>query len=386
MSRLANPGSVSTPTNTTGERAEESAVAVVPFVRASAETREQGNVDVSKLITSSDQAFGTFDIPANGYLDALVVLVEATGGVGGAATVAAAEDAPFSALKNITIQEPSGSTIPFFNTGYELMLAAKFGGYFFANDPRQSPVFSGVVTGAGASGNFTFIVRVPIALGRREALGALPNQDSDATFKFKAELAKSSEIYTTAPATTLPTVRLRAWVEAWEMPAETTASVRNVTEPPAMNTTQFWTSVPHDVTAGVNKTRLTRMGNYIRNFIFILRRTGTSRANGQADWPEQTILWFDKRPRDIVDKSVWRHQIYERYGYTGTADTAGAPENGVFPYDFCHELTGKVGYETRDLWLETISSSRVEIEGSYGNAGKLTVMYNDVAVAGNVFL
>lgn len=379
---MANPGTISTPSGTTGtERSDESAVSVVPFVRASAETREQGNVDVSKLITASDQAFGTFDIPANGYLDALVVLVEATGGTGAGAV--AAEDAPWNALKNITIQEPSGSTIPFFNTGYELMLAAKFGGYFFANDPRQSPVFTAV---SGTGGNFTWICRVPIALGRREALGALPNQDSDATFKFKADLAKSTDIYATPPATTLPSVRLRAWVEAWEMPAETTANVRNVTEPPALNTTQFWTSVPYDVTAGVNKTRLTRMGNYVRNFIFILRRAGTSRANGQADWPDQTILWFDKRPRDIIDKSVWRHQIYERYGYFGTADTAGAPENGVFPYDFCHELTGKVGYETRDLWLETISSSRVELEGSYLTAGKLTVMYNDVAVAGNVFL
>lgn len=385
---MANPGAVATPTNVANSESNsaDAAVMTVPFVRASAETREQGNMDTSKQITAADQALGTFDVPANGYFDGFVILVEATGGVGGAANVAAQEDAPFCALKNIQIQEPNGSTIPFFNTGYELMLACKFGGYFFANDPRQSPVFSGVVTGAGASGNFTWIGRVPIGLGRREALASLPNQDSDATFKFKADLARSSDIYSTAPATTLPTVRVQAWVEAWEMPAETTGNVRNVTQPPAMNTTQFWTSVPYDVTTGVNKTRLTRMGNYVRNFLFILRRAGTSRVNGQADWPEQVILWFDKRPKDVINKSVWRHQIYERYGYFGTADTAGAPENGVFPYDFCHELTGKVGYETRDLWLETISSSRVEIEGTYGNAGKLTVMYNDIAVAGNVFL
>lgn len=382
---MANPGSMNTPTNATGNDestgTKDNQVMSVPFTRASAESREQGNTDKSLLMTASQQALGTFDVPANGYFDALIVKVTATGGAGTAVT--AEEDAPWNALQNITIQEPNGSTIPYFNSGYGLMLAAKYGGYWFGNDPRQSPVFSAI---AGATGNFTWICRIPIALGRREALGALPNQDSDATFKFKADLAASGTVYGTVP-TTLPTVRVQTWLEAWEMPAASGGNARNVTEPPAMNTTQFWTEVPHDVQSGIDKVRLTRMGNYIRNFIFVLRRTSGTRANGESDWPEQTTLWFDKRPRDIVDNDVWKHQIYERYGYFGaTADTAGATENGVRPYDFCHDLTGRVGWETRDGWLETISSSRVELEGNFGNAGTLTVMYNDVAVAGNVFL
>lgn len=387
MPKLANPGSMNTPTNAAGSNGEqtgkgETAVVSVPFTRASAESREQGNTDTTKTMTASQQALGTFDIPANGYFDGLVVKVTATGGDHSTAGAVADEDGPWNALQNITIQEPNGSTIPYFNSGYGLMLAAKFGGYWFGNDPRQSPVFSAV----DGEGNFTWICRIPIGLNRREALGSLPNQDSDATFKFKADLAASGTVYSTPPDTTLPDVRVQTWLEAWEMPAATAGNMRNVTEPPAMNTTQFWTEVPHDVQAGIDKVRLTRMGNYIRNFIFVLRRTSGTRANGQSDWPEQTTLWFDKRPRDIIDKDVWSHTIYERYGYTGTPDSAGAPENGVFPYDFCHDLNGRVSWETRDGWLETISSSRVELEGNFGNAGTLTVMYNDVAVAGNVFL
>lgn len=376
---------MNTPTNATGPAATgtgEAAVMSVPFTRASAESREQGNVDTSLLMLASSQNLGTHDIPANGYFDGLMVKVQATGGDHSTGVTVASEDAPFNALSNVIIQEPNGSTIPVFNTGYEMMLAAKYGGYWFGCDPRQSPVFTAV----DGEGNFTFICRVPIALQRREALGALPNQDSDATFKFKADLAASTTVYTTPPNVALPTVRVRAWLEAWEMPAATAGNQVNVTEPPAMNTTQFWTSVPYPVAGALDKTRLTRMGNYIRMFLFILRRTAGTRANGQSDWPEQVTLWFDKRPRDIVDKDVWRHTVYERYGYTGTPDTAGAPENGVFPYDFAHDLTGKVGWETRDGWLETISSSRVEIEGTYANAGQLTVMYNDIAVAGNVFM
>lgn len=382
---MANPGSMNTPTSAPGSNSGqrgESQVVTVPFTRASAESREQGNTDKSLLMTASQQALGTFDIPANGYFDGLVIKVTATGSSDTANDAAGTEDAPWNVLQNITVQEPNGSTIPYFNTGYGLMLAAKFGGYWFGNDPRQSPVFTAI----DAEGNFQWICRIPIALNRREALGALPNQDSDATFKFKADLAASATVYSNIPDIALPTVRVQTWLEAWEMPAATAGNMRNVTEPPAMNTTQFWTEVPHDVNAGIDKIRLTRMGNYIRNFIFVLRRAGTSRANGQTDWPEQTTLWFDKRPRDIVDKDVWMHTQYERYGYTGTADTAGAPENGVFPYDFCHDFNGRVSWETRDGWLHTISSSRVEVEGNFTTAGVMTVMYNDIAVAGNVFL
>lgn len=378
---MANPGSMNTPSGGNAGTKQAEQAPSVPFVRASAEAREQGNVDKALLMTTGDQALGTFDIPANGYLAGFVILVEATGGTGAGAV--GAEDAPWSALKNITIQEPSGGAIPYFNTGYELMLANKFGGYWFANDPRQSRVFS-AITGTG--GNFTWMARVPLSLNVREALGALPNQDAQSSFKFKADLARSTEVYSTPPATTLPTVRVRAWAEEWEQPQQMQGDRRNQTEPPAMNTTQFWTSVPYPVNAGLNKIRLTRMGNYVRNFVFVFRRASTSRVNGEADWPAQTTLWFDKRPKDIIDVNVWRHQVWERYGYFGTLDTAGAPENGVYPYDFAHEFTGKVGAEDRDLWLETIGSSRVEFEGTFANAGTLTVIYNDVAVAGNVFL
>lgn len=378
---MANPGSLNTPSNPAPSEEGGAVATVVPFVRASGEAREQGNVDVAKIFTGSSQNFGTFDLPANGYLSGLILLVEATTGAGTGAT--GTEDAPWNCLANVQIQEPAGATIPFFNSGYDLMIANKFGGYWFANDPRQSRVFSAI---AGTGGNFSFMLRIPLALNVREALGALPNQDAASTFKFKADLAASTTVFATPPATTLPTVRLRAWCEEWEQPEEATANVPNQTTPPGMNTTQFWTSVPYTINSGLNKTRLTRMGNYVRNFIFIHRRGGTSRVNGEADFPTQTTLWFDKRPKDIIDINVWRQQVYERYGYFGTVDTAGAPENGVYPYDFAHDFNGKVGQENRDLWLETIGSSRVEVEGTFGQAGVMTVLFNDVSVAGNIFL
>src|SRR3982750_2657802 len=127
------------------------AVAVVPFIRASAQHREPAGIDVSRQITAADQDLGTFDIPAYGYVRSLLILVQATGGSG--TSVTQAEDGPFAALKNIFLTEPNGAFIAAFNSGYETFLADKWGGLRdpAGSDFRQSPTYSAV---ASATGNF----------------------------------------------------------------------------------------------------------------------------------------------------------------------------------------------------------------------------------------
>ena len=61
-------------------------------------------------------------------------------------------------------------------------------------------------------------------------------------------------------------------------------------------------------------------------------------------------------------------------------------DNGVFVYDFMHEFDGLYGRGNRDLWLPTLGSTRLEVQGSFGTAGTLTVLTNDVAIAGSVFI
>jgi hypothetical protein len=85
--------------------------------------------------------------------------------------------------------------------------------------------------------------------------------------------------------------------------------------------------------------------------------------------------------------------MYERSGYGGAVgatipanDAAQGLDNGVFVYDFMHEFDGMLGRENRDLWLPTLGSTRLELQGSFGAAGTLTVLTNDVAIAGNVFI
>lgn len=362
---------------------------VVPFIRASAEHREPAGIDVSRAMTAADQDLGVFDIPAYGYVRSIVLLVQATGGAGTAVT--AAEDGPWNAIKNIALTEPNGATIAQFNSGYDLMVANKFGGYrhVLGSDPRASVVFSGV---GSTTGNFAFLVRIPVELNFRDGLGSLPNQNAAATFKLRITQAASTSVYGTVP-TTLPTVRVRAFLEAWDQPETQTAGQANQVTPPAMNTTQFWSSQVYNLNAGSQTIRLTRVGNYLRNLVFILRRGGTSRANGDADWADPLTIYLDTRPLDIVERNNAKQQMFERGGYgaaLGTTipanDSAMGLENGVFVYDFMHEFDGTYGHENRDLWLPTLGSTRLELQGSFGNSGTLTVLTNDVAIAGSVFI
>lgn len=358
----------------------QQAMVAKSFVRASMEHRESAGIDKTVTITSSDQDLGSFAIPAYGYLRSLVLLVTASGGAG---TAVFAADSPWNVLKNIVLSEPNGATIAQFNTGYDLYLATKYGGFRAWNDPALDPDY----TTSTAGGSFTFMVRIPLELRGRDALGSLPNQNAAAAFQLRMTVAASTTAYSTPPPTTLPNIRVRVFSEEWDQPAISSDGTANMTTPPAMNTTQFHTKQIYPVVAGQNTIRLTRVGNYIRTLYFIYRDASNVRVlNSTNNWPGITTLYYDTRPVDYIQDVVWRKTMKERFCYDQAAEAARGLNNGVYIYDFCHEFDGSVGYELNDLWLPTLSSTRLEIQGSFGVAGTLEVITNDVAVAGNVFL
>lgn len=382
-----------TPGGTAGGTAQkagpnQSAVPIAtPFIRASQLHRESAGVDIQRQLTAATQDLGAFPVPAYGYLRSLMLLVQGTGGSGTAVT--ATEDAPWNVLQSILLQEPNGATIQQFNSGYDLYLVNKYGGYRFINDPRSSPVFS---LSVGTAANFSFLVRIPVEINLRDALGALPNQNSAAPFQLRMSLAPIATVFG-GTVSVAPTVRIRVYAEEFDQPELQTEGVANQTTPPAMNTTQYWSVQQYPVNAGNISVRLTRMGNFIRNLIFIFRTAAGSRSGADASFPDPATLYWDTRPIDLVERNNWLHQIFERYTYGAVrgngATAAESPlgrDLGVFPYDFCHEFDGSVGFENRDLWLPTIGSTRLEIGGTWGVAGTLFVLTNDVSVAGNVFL
>lgn len=360
-------------------------IASVPFIRATDENLQPANLDrTSAVLSANSQDFGIVDIPAYGYLAHLYILVEATGGAAGLNNAVAKEDAPFSILRDIALTEPNGANIVQFTDGWQMYLAQKYGGYLPAvsADPKASPLYSAIAT----TGNFTFILRLPVAVSYRDGVGALANQDSAGQFKLRLKVGATTDIYSTAP-DTKPTVRVRAWMAGWDQPEPTSGGVANAVEPPAHGTTSFWSVQSGiSVVAGQNTIELKRKGNYLRQIIFVLRRAGTSRANAQTDWPLDSQFMRDAFPARYYNDLVWRQRMFERTGFDQTIETKNGPDNGVRFHDYMSEFSGVLGYENRDNWQPTRGSTRVELNGAFITAGTLDIIYNDVAIAQNVFL
>lgn len=358
---------------------------LVPFVRAAQEHVEAFH-DTSTPLGAGTVALSPIDVPAYGFMRGIFIEVTATGGVGGAANVAAKGDAPFSVLSDISLSDVNGQPIVGPLGGYDLFLVNKFGGYRRATtNPKLHPDYSGVASGAGASGNFTFLLYLPIEVSGRDGLGALANLNAASSYKLRMSVAPSADVYATAPATTLPTIRVRAWLDAWTQPAQTDLRGHaQATQPPAHGSTSFWSKKIVNVSAGQQTIRLDRVGNLVRNLVFVFRDAAGVR--NKASFPGTFDLTWDTRLLKSLSPGVWRGQMSQRYNLTGADDTAAGLDTGVYVEDYCHEFDGLAGAEMRDGWLPTVQSTRLEVLGNFGAAGTLTILTNDVSPAGEVFV
>jgi hypothetical protein len=365
------------------------APAVVPFIRGSGLNRPAVFYDTSGLtLTTSTQDLGPIDVYAYDYMRAITIRVDTTsaGGGSGATTV---EDGPFCMLTNIKVLQPNGQTMYQVSSGFSSAMIHKYGGYQYKNDPREAPDYT-YTTGSGTAPSASFIIRIPFELNIRDALGTLPNKNAAAPFKLFITLNTLANVWGGSPTT--PTFRVRCALEAWDQPPSSLNGAPVQTTPPNMNTLQRWTEQQIAVSSGNFDARLTQLGNYIRMLIPILRRSSSTRANGEADWPDPVSIVLDNDVKDYIPKEMWVQDVYEKWGYAlvgqgtaGVGDVANAKDNGVYPYDYCHEFDGKVGHETGDLYLPTIESEQYVFRGSWGNAGTITLLINDVLPQGNIF-
>ncbi len=371
---MPNPGTMapSAPPAEAKAKATTPAVAANPFTRASREVVETFH-DQSRPLAAGSTQVADVEVPSFGYLRNIVIEVTATGGAAGAAVVAAREDAPWSVLTDIQLTDVNGRPLSGPITGFDVFLINKWlPGSNFDSNPANLPSFAPV----DANGNFSFELTIPVEVSLRDALGALPNQSASSEYRLSYTIAGSADVYTTAPATTLPTIRVRAHLESWS-PAEPVdpRGIPNMTEPPAVGTTQHFVKSLPVIQAGEQRVRFTRVGNMIRGLILVLRNTANPRLRTTVDFPEQFRLEWDQKNLLVARRDYLRNQMRKRTGY--------APDTGVIVLDFAHDLDGRIGNEMRDQWLPTTLATRLEVVGNFGaNAGKLDIITNDVAPAG----
>lgn len=355
----------------------------LPFTSSARRHREQMAVANSSFTlaatTIPEQA-----IPAYGFIRGLWLRAVASGGSG--TSVAGNADAPFVVFGAISVTDPDGAPIYSVNSGYTAFLIHKYGGYLNGAsiaDPRQDNFFSNI---ASTTGNFQFQLWIPLEITRRNALGVLPNTDSGKQYKLNITTNGTATVYSTAPGTTTPTLTISVFLDAWTQPPAQDVLGRTLTRvPPLVGTTQYWSRQSIPVNAGQsNGQTFGRVGNIVRGWIFVFRNSSGVRQ-AAANFMSPATLYRDGYNYDVIEINNWLTEIAYYYGYnSGSFDTAGGPDTGVYPYMFIFDLSGVPGNELRGQYWPTLQSSRIELDGSYGVAGTLEVLTNDIAPTGDL--
>lgn len=345
---------------------------VVEFTAAAHEHVEGAFFDVTQAMGTSAVQLGPYEIPAYGYMRSVVLLVTVSA-AGALGTGVLNEDFPFTVFDSVTLNDVNGAPIvgPF--SGFDLYLANLYGGYAFRQDPTLQPDYSAAYTTA------SFMLRVPVEIHANTGLGSLPNQNAAASYKLAVTLSPLVNNFNSAGVgtATANTYRIRGYLEAWSQPDDADLAGRpQAIVPPRVGTTQYWSLFTKTMAAGTQTVQLPRVGNLIRALIFVLRTTTAAPTGTRSttNFPDPIEIRWDARQLIIEPRQLRRTYQSERYIF----GTGGVPA-GVFVYDLDHDTLGHGGNGTPELWLPTLQSTRLELVGSFGAAGELRVLTNDVA-------
>ena len=362
-------------------------VVLRPF-KVGAQTVDDEPWERTVTTTASAQPLDQYNVPSSAFLEEIEIHVIGTTS-GNAATVAFKEDAPWNVIDVLNFLDTGNSDVITQITGWDLMIINKMGGYKFADDPQASPLYSATTGAGGTGGSFGFLLRVPIELVPRDALGPLPNKSASTPFKLKITVAPTSSIYSTAP-TTPPSVLFRMTpVSYWEPTAQDGSGNAVAPQPPAMNTTQFWNKTPYVANSGPWVQQLDNaIGFPIRNLIFVLRGSDGLRSTGEANFPDPFKLQMQSNIVANRRKANWSDRIAKAYGYDGIGDGKNQKNNGVYVLPYNHDFAQKPGWENRRQYLRTSDGMRLEAKGTIGGSGSqsMHIFANYVSPAAGVSL
>lgn len=403
-------------------------VATIPFGRSSKWHIEQSNTQSGITLAANNQIFN-YPLTSYGYVSAIFITVQLSGS-GSATTATYNEDSPFSLLSQIQVSDVNG--VPIFQlSGFHAWLAAKYGGYRLwapesiirgapfdttTNAPIGAPLVNqlagGPAAAVGASpfvtGNYGAYFQAPTATSLntkftipiyfefgQDGLGCLPNMDASARYNVQITVAGGAGVNGgnpspylatgTAPGT-LPTMAITIeGLMRSQPPARDMYGNQNSSAPPSVGTVQYWSAqTASGLSTGANTIQLTRVGNLIRNHIFVFRSAGLAngtqnqRANAETtDMPSLFEFDWDVGQRYIAQTSTLR-QIFA-YNVLGM----DVP-NGVIMLPNTLDPDKIMISEYGDEWMGTVGATKLTLRfspGGTGTGGTLTVLTNDFVPA-----
>ncbi len=349
-----------------------------PFIRHS----EPGKARIYDL---TNQSFGQLInqplVAIPGYASKFRLRVVASGGVNGTSTsVAAAADAPESAVQLITLWDALGTPIisgPGFET---LRLIPMFSGGFGLQgsaDTHSLPSFSAVATGttSAGTGNFTFNTAIPLEFAK--GYGVLGMADGDVLPKLQIQLAGSASVYTTAPPT-VPTMEVRLNADYYWLPQGQDIA------PPGLGTTRQWflqQGNPQPASSTTATVTIPRQGGWLDTIIFVLRDSTGARVDA---WP--SIFRFNLDGIGEISTNI--DEIYDDMAMAfgvGLATPFPARPTGVIALSRKTSLGQQVLglLDTYEVALSTSPGTSMTVEGApWGTGG--TGPYTLNAVLGQV--
>ena len=307
------------------------------------------------------QGFGSIVNPPlvaiPGYLRALRLRFNATGGVNGTTTVATNADAPFNVIQNLNFTDAFGTVLDNLD-GFSLKLWDKYSGgnYMWAySDPVALPSYSAPSVGSSGTGDFGFSVQVPLEFAK--GYGCISMANASILPKLLINLNGASQVYSTAPGT-LPSIEVRCDAKMYWLP-------QNPTEPPGLGSTRQVVLQVANPTIGSGSSQLVtfpRLGGYIDTFILILRDSTNARIDA---WPSRFVFWVDGIPMINIATSDLEDDMSSQFQLNDSVSGAGR-ETGVLV------LTRKTAlgqvvfglFDTLETTLSTNPGTLLAVEGS----------------------
>lgn len=301
-------------------------------------------------------------------------------------------DYPAKILNQISLTDPNGAEIyggPTFS-GYDCMIAEKYGAYKAVNDPEISPLFSASTTVP------LYCWTIPLELSESSGYGSLPNFDAQSPYKLKLNLDSNANIWSSAPTTTQPVYLFDYIIECWTLPDQMNklTGLAQSVFPPGIGqnlfgvqgvgcTVQHWSKSNPTITASSAVTAsLIRKGNTFRGLAMIVRNTAGARQ-AVSNFPNPITWQVDGAPLWLnLDPAIVVEEWFRREVGQGAA-TSKAADTGVVPVMFAApdgvNIAGVDGTLGGQGWLGNNQASRVEFAGTWGaNANILDVLTNDV--------
>lgn len=343
-----------------------------PFIRYAEEAQQQG-------YATSGTAFGaliTLPLSAvSGFLRALIIKVQASGGTG-ANTVTAAADAPWNVLSQVTFKDSSGQTIYPAIDGYSLYLINLYsaGQPLIGQGGQQQttglPSYSAVqLTSGSGAGNFTMKLWLPLEFNS-SGYCALPADNSAEVPKLVIQLAALATVYT-QQASTNPTLAITVEEPYWAVPNN-----QPDLAPYDVGASAQWlltTSGQNPPSNAYMRVLDQGVGQFVHTKIFIYRDSNNAR---QDFFPTPVELWVDnfQYRNELIDDRYDR--MFKHFGVTRPT--------GVIVYTFRNSIQEQVSSaDDSENILVTTGSTKVEVGGTWGTNANAPAQLT--AVTGMVF-